>query len=302
MKLRHNNLATELAAMSMKDLLGYKAMFARYFGVYSPEYRTLSAELKKRRAIKPKLSQVIDSIRLKIRYMSDEVKRLDGLRFDVKSKLYHPQTLEEFIPSSVYDPDDILTGKLAYRVAVQRIAELEQTISYLEQHIHSLQTACHINSITLDIMDVYDIGADDYSKNLKKRLIKLKRRSIPGTAKHMPMHRHKYIPQPIGGPKPGDYLTCKRNKNFRAGSYKIIAGGGGYNRYYCRKLLESLQPEDGHVLFVTGYIHGYGHYIISVPQEQCFEKALGYIFTRRAGYAGYYEVIRSTYQFPFIQP
>lgn len=292
----------ELSSLDNKQLNDLRQQFLRYFGQHSQEIRLVAMEIRRRRSIRPKLKSVLNSLRKKVTQLYDEMSRINNLTFDGRIHFaYDRLTLKPVSEAYAWQyPDDTLTSRMAYRVACERLKEIEANIRQLEEHIHIITQACQVNSLTLDLMEAHGIDLDRNKRELNKRLHNLKQRSITGTAKPKPtMFKHTVPEEEPLGPKAGDYLTCPRTKNFKAGTYQIVTGGVGFNRYYCRKLIEELEPQAGYRLFITCYIGGFGHYIISVPESCCFPKALGYSFTRSVGASdGYFTRLRKTY--PFI--
>lgn len=290
----------EISGMELPELQALRQLSIIYFGAYSEEVRIINIEIRRRKSVLPELKLAVECLRRKANQLSKEITRISILTFETKSTLYDPVTLEPFTPKSIYDPDNVLTGKLAYRVAIERIRSLEQEVKQLETHIHTVLMVGKVSGITMDILGLYGIKPELYRVELSVRLKTLKGRMIPGTAETIAPHMWRKVaptPEMDLGPKPGNFLSCKKSKNYREGSYQIVMGGVGYNRYYLRKMLENLEPDDGYRLFVACYLSGYGHYIISVPESSCFEKALGSSFTGTKGQAGYYRCKREEYRF-----
>lgn len=288
----------ELSSLDWKELNAMRQIYLRYYGPWSAEAQLFNIEIRRRKALRVDYKLAVENIRRIISHYSKEVTRIDRLTFDTKHGLYDPITLEKFEPHSVYDPDDILTGKMAYRVAIERIKWLELEITQLQEHINIIQDGKRVTGITMDIIEAYNVDPHKYRKELNGRLGKLKQRVFPGTCRPLPaMFRHNIpVPNSELGLRPGDYLKIDiNNKNVKPGLYKIIMGGVGLNRYYCRKLLERLEPEPGHRLFVANYSGGLGHYIITAPESCCHPKALNYAFTKDRNGIGYFAARRSPF-------
>lgn len=299
--LTQDNLTqlSELATMELPELRSLQQLFTRYYGLHSDEAALVDLEIRRRKRIKPELKLAIECIRRQAKILGKEVTRISEIRFKV-SWLYSYDTLNLLTEDSKHEPNGVLTGKLAHRIAVERIERLEAEIKRLEGYIWAMQQYERVPHAVMDIIEEYGIKPELYRLELISRLKDIKGSMIPGTCKPIKTHKHKIIPLPTdGGPQIGSTLICKRCKNFKAGSYQVVYGGIGYNRYYLRKMLDLFQPEPGHRLFVVSYLGGYGHYLISVPESQCFEKALGYEFSRSNTGKTYYERVRDSY--PFIK-
>src|SRR5688572_16485011 len=111
----------EMSSIDLPELRNMKHLMSKYFGPNSAEVQLVNIEIKRRKSVRPELKLAVECLRRQARQLTKEINRIGRLTFDVKSKLYDPVTLEVFIPKSVYDPDNVLTGKLAYRVAIERI-------------------------------------------------------------------------------------------------------------------------------------------------------------------------------------
>lgn len=286
----HMQLLKEYAAMDFKELNAMRQQCIRYFGSWSEEVKLINQELKRRKALKPGIKLAMENIKLLKRQCKAEIKRLESLTF-ASLEIYDAVTLDRLTAKSKHK-GSVLTGKLAYRVAHERINVLELTLLQFEQHLDILNDGNRVTAITMDIIEAYNIDLNKYRNDLYERLRQLKAKCFPGTTRHLPtMYRHA-VPTPVehAGPRIGDWMECGPNKNFRPGSYLIVMGGVGWNRYYCRKLLERMRPEPGHRLFVVSYSNGIGHYILSVPEKSCYRRTLKYSeFARGSSGIGYYE-------------
>lgn len=285
----------ELASLDWKELNDLKQLYCRYFGYWSAEVKVFNLEIKRRKALRPEYLQAVAALRRVIKQHSTEVRRLDTAHFSM-SGIYNPVTLEP-----VTDLESkAVNGKVAYRIAADRIKWLELEIKQLEEHIHIIQNGRQVTGITMDLLEAYNLRPDrtELLNRLDKvklysRLDTLKKKVYAGTSEPVPTIRQKRkvsIPVPVSnlGPRPGDYLECVGTRNYRAGAYKIVLGGVGLNRYYCRKMLEDLNPEPGQFLFAASYAGGYGHYIITVPRACIIKEALNYEFNKDGKKVGYY--------------
>lgn len=283
----------ELSSLDWKELNNLKQLYSKYYGYWSPEVKLFNIEIRRRKALRPDYKLAVENLRRLVKQHTIEIKRLDKLKFKAEA-LYHPITLNHLTFKDKCDTE--LTGKAAYRIACERIRWLELNIAQLEEHIHIIQLGQQVTGITMDLLESYNINKlDKYRSELNSRLNNLKCTFFPGTNRVMPaIYRHSIpVPEKNLGPRPGDTLQCISTKNYKAGAYQIVLGGVGFNRYYCRKLLEELEPEPGYLLFAASYAGGYGHYVITVPRDCCKEAAFNYIFTKDRNKVGYYEARRS---------
>lgn len=263
----------ELSAMGLDELRDIHQLYIRYFGLNSDEAELIHLEIRRRKRLRPELKLAIECLRRQVRNLSKEFSRISALTFKNNGTLYSQATLKPLAEEDRHE--SVLTGKMAYRVAIDRLTDLDAEIKRLEGYTWSMQQYGIVPHAVMDILEDYGIKPELYRLELASRLKVLKGRTVPGTCKTIKPHKYSLIPLPAdGGPKIGALLVCKRCKNFRAGKYKVVYGGVGYNRYYLRKMLGLFKPEPGFRLFVAKYLGGYGHYIISVPESQCFEKAL----------------------------
>lgn len=74
-------------------------------------------------------------------------------------------------------------------------------------------------------------------------------------------------------PQKGDRVYVEATKNFKAGTYEIIAGGDNFEDYgvqrrQLKKQMQGMTPPGGHRLFVSNlWSGGNYHFIIAVPEE-----------------------------------